>query len=78
MNNVTIRDLMSKKQAKDLIQFVKDNQAEAENDGSPVPTTKNLILKWLDNNHSVTERMHKNEIIKPFGAYLIAYMLELD
>lgn len=78
MKSITLGDLMSKKQAKELIQFVGDNQAEAENDGDPIPTTKNLIMKWLDNNHDVTEKMHKHEIIKPYGAYLLAYLLKIE
>lgn len=78
MKNVKLSDLVTKKEAVDLTQFVKDNQADCANDGVAVPTTKNLVLKWLDNNHQVTDRMHKLEIIKSYGAYVLIYLLNLE
>lgn len=78
MNTVKLSDLVTKKEAVDLTQFVKDNQADCASDGAVVPTTKNLVLKWLDNNHQVTDRMHKLEIIKSYGCYLLIYALRLD
>jgi len=78
MNTVKLGDLLSKKEALDLLHFVKDNQADFESNGEEPPTTKNLVMKWLDNNHQVTDKMHKKEIIKSYGCYLLIYWLGLE
>lgn len=69
---VTLHDLLlSDDNISDLLAFV-------HKDRTPRPSTRNLIATWVERNHSVREAFVRHGVLKPYGCFLIQYMLGLQ
>jgi hypothetical protein len=69
--NITLGDLITKQEERDLRLFL------AANPRGIGRTTHNLVLKFLARQPAIMERFRTHGIIKAYGAYLFEYYWKL-